>query len=187
MQAERQQDPGLHTLPLSLPASFRRRDFEAFHARDAEQVAERCDAAGLDKGFVHDRRAALLRVRREGSQALAELNFDGGAQPADGASLSRTCVRVLALQHDIDAFEAAFASHATLGPLIRRLAGLRIPLAATPFEALLWAIAGQQISVAAAVSLRRRLILAGGVRHSSGIACFPDAAAVLRSILVGRQ
>jgi len=30
---------------------------------------------------------------------------------------------------------------------------LRVPVAATPFEALTWAITGQQISVAAAVSI----------------------------------
>lgn len=49
----------------------------------------------------------------------------------------------------------------------------------TPFEALVWAIAGQQISVAAALALRRRMIEACGVRHSSGMLCFPDAAALL--------
>src|SRR5690606_4066757 len=49
---------------------------------------------------------------------------------------------------------------------------------ATPFEALAWAITGQQISVKAAVSVRRRLIRACGVSHSSGLLCFPDAEGV---------
>ncbi|TAL03126.1 MAG: DNA-3-methyladenine glycosylase 2 family protein, partial [Porticoccaceae bacterium] len=40
-------------------------------------------------------------------------------------------------------------------------------------------IIGQQISLAAAISVRRRLIEAVGVRHSSGLACFPDAERLL--------
>jgi len=47
--------------------------------------------------------------------------------------------------------------------LLATQAGLHVPAAPTPFEALSWAIMGQQISVAVAVSLRRKLIEAAGV------------------------
>ena len=56
--------------------------------------------------------------------------------------------------------------------------GLRVPVTATPFEALSWAIIGQQISVRAAVGVRRNLIRAAGLVHVSGQACYPDASAV---------
>ncbi len=53
-------------------------------------------------------------------------------------------------------------------------------LAATPFEALTWAITGQQISLSAALSLRRKLIRAAGLGHSGGLACYPDAGSIAR-------
>jgi len=84
-------------------------------------------------------------------------------------------VRMLGLTQQIDDFERAYRAHPQLGPLIAMNPGLRIPLTATPFEALAWAITGQQISLGAAISLRRRMILAAGVRHSSGLVCHPDA------------
>ena len=55
-----------------------------------------------------------------------------------------------------------------------------VPQSASPFEALSWAIIGQQISVAAAVSIRRRLIQTTGRRHSSGLYCYPDARDIAR-------
>lgn len=59
-----------------------------------------------------------------------------------------------------------------------------MPQAATPFEALSWAITGQQISLAAAVSIRRRLIETTrdttGLCHSSGLACYPNAETLAR-------
>jgi DNA-3-methyladenine glycosylase II len=56
---------------------------------------------------------------------------------------------------------------------------LRVPQSASPFEALSWAITGQQISVSAAISLRRKLIQRVGVLHSSGIACYPGPEQIL--------
>ena len=95
------------------------------------------------------------------------------------ADFERMVHRMLGLTQAVEAFEAAFASHPHLGPLIARQPGLRVPLAATPFEALVWAVAGQQISVTAALSLRRKMILAVGLRHTaSGLHCHPDAAAL---------
>ncbi|RZA05478.1 MAG: DNA-3-methyladenine glycosylase 2 family protein, partial [Moraxellaceae bacterium] len=49
-----------------------------------------------------------------------------------------------------------------------------VAVTATPFEAISWAITGQQISVYAAISIRRKLIQLTGVQHSSGLMCYPD-------------
>jgi DNA-3-methyladenine glycosylase II len=83
--------------------------------------------------------------------------------------------RMLGLDQGVDEFEARYREHAQLGGMIARQSGLRVPVAATPFEALTWAVTGQQISVGAAVSLRRKLVLATGVRHSAGLLCYPEA------------
>ncbi|HEX5344124.1 MAG TPA: DNA-3-methyladenine glycosylase 2, partial [Duganella sp.] len=57
----------------------------------------------------------------------------------------------------------------------RKQPGLRIVQSATVFEALTWAIIGQQINLSFAIALRRTFILQAGRQHSSGLWCYPDA------------
>lgn len=121
---------------------------------------------GAEKG-ISEQRSEEGRARADGSEAVA-------------AALERLARRMLGLTQPVAAFERAHARHPQLGPLIARRPGLRVPLAATPFEALSWAITGQQISLGAAVALRRRLIAAAGLRHSGGLGCYPDARSLLR-------
>ncbi len=79
---------------------------------------------------------------------------------------------------------AGLARRATRDPVVARLVagrrGLRVPLTATPFEALVWAILGQQINLAFAATLRRRVIAASGRRHHGGMIAHPTAADVAR-------
>lgn len=166
-----------HTLPL--PADFRSQDLLAFHARDREALAEQVGVDTLRKGLWRQGRAVCLQI--DFSPGLAQVHWQLGAgDPALAAQQVLPLVqRMLGLTQDVAAFEAQWAGHALLGPVLERQAGLRVPLAGTPFEALAWAIMGQQISVAAAVSLRRRLIVAADLRHASGLYCHPQAEQVL--------
>lgn len=161
---------------LALPPGFRPADILEFHGRDAQAVGERTGPGHLAKGLLWQGRAACLSVRFADGVAAAELAVDGGQ--ADSAALAVAVCRLLGLDQPVEVFERAHGSHPQLGPLLARQAGLRVPRAATPFEALSWAITGQQISLAAAISLRRKLILAAGLRHAGGLVCYPDAARV---------
>jgi DNA-3-methyladenine glycosylase II len=49
---------------------------------------------------------------------------------------------------------------------------------ATVFEALTWAIIGQQINLPFAIALRRTFILQAGRQHRNGLWCYPEAADV---------
>lgn len=175
---------------VELPHGFRAGDVLAFHGRDSSQTAECTDARTLMKGLTWSGLAACLTIRFHARQADVELKID--KPPTDGvtldgigpnassdanktAELQRMAVRMLGLTQQIDDFERAYRTHPQLGPLIAGHPGLRVPLTTTPFEALAWAITGQQISLGVAISLRRRMILAAGMRHSSGLACHPDA------------
>ncbi|WP_210433542.1 DNA-3-methyladenine glycosylase family protein [Zobellella endophytica] len=166
---------GRLALSLSLPAGFRPGDILAFHRRDPEAIAERVDEAGLHKGLLWQGRPACLSIRFQGSVAVVRLAVDGRVAEADSPALEAMARRMLGLEQDVAAFEARYREHPQLGELLGRQRGLRVPLTATPFEALVWAVTGQQISVAAAVSIRRRLLLAAGLRHSSGLLCHPAA------------
>ncbi|HNA83227.1 MAG TPA: AlkA N-terminal domain-containing protein [Thiobacillaceae bacterium] len=165
---------------LSLPADFRPQEVLAFHRRDPLRVAECVEGATLRKGLMWAGQPACLTVDLTESRARASLAIDGQATAPPVKDLEALARRMLGLDQPIAGFVAAFRLHPLLGPLIRDRPGLRVPLAASPFEALTWAIAGQQISVHAAVTVRRRLILGAGARHSSGLWCYPDERGVAR-------
>lgn len=165
-------------LALDLPADFRCEDILEFHRRDRLGVAERVQDGMLEKGITWNGHPACLCIRFAGDRAEVTLRIDGERDGLDERDLLAMAGRMLGLTQSIAVFEAAFSVHPQLGRLIERQRGLRVPLAATPFEALTWAITGQQISVAAAVALRRKLIGAAGLRHSSGLFCYPDARAI---------
>lgn len=163
-----------------LPDGFRTNDILAFHKRDPLMLAERVDAGTLQKGLMWKGLAACLTIRFHARRADAELVVDGSLAGSESYSLKYMVRRMLGLTQQIEDFEQAYRDHPQLGPLIARQTGLRVALTATPFEALTWAVTGQQISVHAALSLRRRLIEAAGLKHSGGLGCYPDAGQIAR-------
>jgi DNA-3-methyladenine glycosylase II len=64
--------------------------------------------------------------------------------------------------------------------VVKHLPGLRIVQSATVFEALTWAIIGQQINLSFAIALRRTFIQLAGRRHPRGLLCYPEAADIAR-------
>jgi DNA-3-methyladenine glycosylase II len=178
---------------IPLPASFRAGDILAFHRRDAQEIAERVTASSLHKGLLWADAPACLSIHLAADMATAELDIDdiddiddsegsdginginGNAATSSEAAFQAMLRRMLGLTQDVEQFASRYHQHPQLGPLIAGRPGLRVPLTATPFEALTWAITGQQISVRAAVSVRRKLIVATGLRHSSGLFCYPEA------------
>lgn len=164
---------------LPLPVDFDREAFLDFHRRDVQAVAERVDAKRLDKALIWQQIPALLVVEfSEPGQARVVLQPDSDV-PLTGVSLAAFARHLLGLDQPTQEFETKVADHPLVGALVRSQAGLRVPQSASPFEALSWAIIGQQISVAAAVSIRRRFILALGRQHCSGLYCYPDASDVI--------
>jgi len=160
---------------IDLPDNFRPGDFLTFHRRDPREIAEKVSERLLRKGIVWGGHPACLTVRLDGQQAEAELRIDGSLPDSGSAALRAMVHRMLGLAQQVEVFEQTYREHPQLGPLIASQPGLRVPVTATPFEALTWAVMGQAISVNAAVSLRRKLILLAGVRHSSGLFCYPEA------------
>jgi DNA-3-methyladenine glycosylase II len=165
---------------LRLPDRYRPAVILAFHGRDKTSEAEEVRDDRLAKGLMWNGRPAHLEIVFEAGDAYADLEVDGDPGAGDETAFRAMVTRMLGLTQTIEAFEASHAVHPDAGRLIARHSGLRLPVAATPFEALVWAVTGQQISVAVAVSLRRKLIALAGVRNSRGFLCHPDAVAVSR-------
>jgi 3-methyladenine DNA glycosylase/8-oxoguanine DNA glycosylase len=100
--------------------------------------------------------------------------------PAAMAEAHRILLRMIGLGSDASGFEARGKRDAAIRRLTAASPGLRIPLTPSIFEALAWAIIGQQINLAFATALRRDLIdLAGTlVPGSSDMRLHPDAAII---------
>lgn len=166
------------SLNIPLPNDFRLQDFLEFHSRDALGISERTTNSSLEKGILWSGLPARIRISFKHDTVMAELSLDG-AMPAQSESKFESLVlNMLGLNQPTNRFQDTFKSHPHIGKLIAEQHGLRVPQAASLFEALTWAITGQQISLSAAISIRRKLIQHIGITHSSGIACYPDAAQV---------
>ncbi|OQS42979.1 DNA-3-methyladenine glycosylase family protein [Chromobacterium haemolyticum] len=162
------------SLSLSLPEDFRREDFMAFHRRDAQELSERVTADGLRKGLLWRGAPACLGMDFAADTVRVGLDADTPPRVGDEAVLISMARRMLGLEQPVADFERAHRSHPQLAGLLAARPGLRVPQTTTPFEALVWAVTGQQISVHAAISLRRRLMQLVGNRHSGGLLCHPS-------------
>ncbi|MDX1803556.1 MAG: 3-methyladenine DNA glycosylase 2 [Alcanivorax sp.] len=161
---------------LPLPAGFRLEDLLDFHRRDPLQLAEQVGATGLRKSICWQGQPLVMELAFAATQVSICLHGPG-KDALEPALARRWLARLIGIDQPVELFEQAFAEHPQLGPLLGRNAGLRLAQTATPFEALSWAIIGQQISVQAAVSIRRRLIAQAGVMQD-GLHCYPDAGRV---------
>jgi DNA-3-methyladenine glycosylase II len=167
---------------IALPRNFRLADFLAFHQRDAQMLSEIVSERQLHKGIIWEGMPACITFTFAKKQVDIILHIDSRRKKHDvekiHARLQQHAQHMLGLNQTIGDFEKFIADNPQLNHLIAKQSGLRVPQAATTFEALTWAIIGQQISVSAAVSVRRNFIQHTGLKHSSGIWCYPSAAQV---------
>jgi DNA-3-methyladenine glycosylase II len=167
-------------LNIGLPADYRRQDVMSFHGRDAEGLAERIAGERIRKGVMIKGAPAVLDIDlgAQPGQALCTVDVDGA--PTHMHEQMHEQVRgmllnVLGLRIDPAPFEAAVAGDPLFAPLVARERGLRVIQSASVFEALSWAIIGQQINLGFAIALRRTFIGLAGRAHNSGLWCYPDA------------
>lgn len=165
---------------IALPAGYRSTDIFSFHSRDPARLAERVDGNRLRKSVMIDAVPVLLDVSIGEREALCSITADGELSPDCKAQVDDALLNILGLRIDPAPFLDAVRADKLLGPLTARQGALRIVQSATIFEALTWAIIGQQINLPFAISLRRTFIEQAGKAHSSGLWCYPEAADVAR-------
>jgi DNA-3-methyladenine glycosylase II len=165
------------TFSIALPPGYRRQDALTFHGRDTQGLAEQVDGDHIRKGVLLDGVPTLLELRFNATQAVCAVDA------ADARVLPRAreaLVNMLGLRIDPAAFARLAFDDVLFAPLIEREPGLRVIQAPTVFEALTWAIIGQQINLTFAISLRRSFIEQAGRAHPSGLWCYPEAGDVAR-------
>lgn len=167
--------------------------FELPEPFDVELVLTglRSSSFGTPYSFVGP--ATVRRVLRFADEPVAvDFTFSRSrlqATVAAGAALTTDELASLTthlwgLADDLAACYASLGGDPLLGPLVDRFAGLRLIRAADLYEALLSAILGQQISVASAQSVRRRLMVGIGDRLSvegAEVVGYPSPARLLEA------
>jgi DNA-3-methyladenine glycosylase II len=163
---------------LDLPKHYRAEEVLGFHARDPAQLAERITDHSISKAVVINGHPALIDVSLQ--TQTAHCTVQTGDKNFSLVIAQLIVSGLLGLTIPSVQFEWKMQKNLLLGPLVKRQRGLCIPQAATPFEALTWAIIGQQINLRFAIQLRHTFIAIAKIYHPSGLMCYPDAAAVCK-------
>ncbi len=151
---------------FALPSGYRTADALAFHGRDPESPGERIHGDTLEKALWLDQHPCRLSLRLGPQEAEAKV--DGDRTVPEGVVR-----RLLGLHLAPESFEVQVKQDPLFKSLVRARPGLRVLLTATPFEALVWAILGQQINLALAFRLRQRVIRRYGTEVCEGLIAHP--------------
>ncbi len=149
---------------LNLPRAYDATEILKYHARDPRSPCERVNGQRIFKALKLVEGAAVLEISMEGEGAWCRLHPEV-PRAARTMQFVHTCaLRMLGLCCDVEIMEARMARSEDCASLFAMHPGLRLALVPSGFDALCWAIIGQQINVAFAASLRRELIELGGER-----------------------
>ena len=144
---------------LHLPAGWRADEILGYHGRDPESLCERVEDRRMFKALLSEDGPVVLEIALERESAWCRVHAAHAVGPEAMELAQMAALRMLGLTGDVDAIRNA-APRATrdfrLCSTNRR--GMRVPMTATPFDALCWAIIGQQINVKFAAALRREML-----------------------------
>jgi DNA-3-methyladenine glycosylase II len=163
---------------MQLPVGFRSEDFLTFHGRDKQQISEKITTSTLQKALIFKSSPALLELEFTKGQVSYSLELDNSTITPEQSEITSLIQHMLGFNQAIEMFEQAYNDHPFIGSIVTTQAGLRVPVSVSPYEALTWAIIGQQVSLSAAISMRRKFIQQANLPHSSGLFCYPSPAHV---------
>jgi len=141
---------------IPLPADYRALEVLAYHARDPEGLTERSEGNRIWKALTSADGPVVMQLTLEPAQVSVQVHSDHRIGGESMAALHNDALHMLGLVNQIDQFERRHAA------FVKPRRGLRLPLIPRGFDALCWAITGQQINLKFASALRRAMIgLAG--------------------------
>ncbi|MGH2831323.1 MAG: DNA-3-methyladenine glycosylase family protein [Solirubrobacteraceae bacterium] len=146
--------------------------------RRAHNAIDRWDGHGYSRVLLLDDQAVMVSVAQGGSCDAPRLavTLAGGPIDPDAEALARSALeRLLGLTVDVSGFAAMAAQDPVLGELAARMRGFRPPRFPTVFEALVNAVACQQLSITVGVYLLNRLAAA----HGRAVSADADSPAAL--------
>ncbi|BDU73065.1 DNA-3-methyladenine glycosylase 2 [Mesoterricola silvestris] len=163
---------------LDLPPGYRQEDVLAYHGRDPLSLSERVEGSTLFKAIRLEDTDTLLEIEFRGRAVRVRIRPAEKADPIFMGKVHHRVVRMLGLATDPAPFEGFLAGDPRFQALVEARRGLRIPLTADVWESLVWAILGQQVNLAFAYTLRRRLTDLCGGAVSGDLKAHPTPRAV---------
>lgn len=158
------------------PAPPYRLDLTAWALRRRpDNVVDRFEAGVYRRVIVADGTPIALAIRQAGGvdAPLLEVEAAGPLSEAALVHAARPALdRILGLSVDVSAFHRLAAADPHLGPLAARLRGIRPPRYPSAFEALVNAVACQQITLSLGIKVLNRLVEAYGL-ELGGAHAFP--------------
>lgn len=126
-----------------------------YYQRRAGELVDQVEDGAYRRLLTVDGELVLVEARASGGRLSARLRAGRAERlPAAAAALRRN----LGLDDDLNAFARAVAGDEVLTALIERRRGLRLVRTQTPFEALIWAVIGQQINLTFAFRLKADVV-----------------------------
>jgi AraC family transcriptional regulator of adaptative response / DNA-3-methyladenine glycosylase II len=139
----------------------------AFLARRAIPGIELIDAGAYQRVVGTATGSGFIRVTADATQPVLVLEMEGIDAP-DVADIVLRVRRLFDLDADLAAAARVLARDPLLARGLARRPGLRVPGGWDGFEVAVRAVLGQQVSVAGATTLARRLVAAHGTRRRDG-------------------
>ncbi len=173
--------PGAGAVTLRLPARrpFAGAEVLAFLGARAIPGIEHWDGVAYRRSLRLPNGAGLVVLRAEELHVLADLHLTDWADLTAAVQRVR---RLLDLDADPQAVDRALGADPLLAPLVRAAPGRRAPGSVDPFETVVRAVVGQQVSVAGAATVAAGLVARHGERSpiadDAVTMLFPDPAAL---------
>jgi len=163
---------------LDLPADFRLEDALAYHGRDPLSLTEQVAGTTLFKAMRAEGHDMVLELAFRDRAVKVRVHAGGPPDPYVMGRIHHRVVRMLGLATDPAPFEGFLAADPAFSALVAPRRGLRIPLTADVWESLVWAILGQQVNLAFAYTMRRRLTQHCGGALTGDLRAHPPPEAV---------
>lgn len=168
---------------LKLPDGFDSHYMMRYHLRDKNSLSEYFEHGIFTKALWINRKPLIIHLRIDKVSAHcywqaseANTNINNAEEQPDGVLVHQQVMRLLGLNTNITAFQTHLKKCEQHIKQLSLSPKIYIPMTATPFEALVWAIIGQQINLTFASSLRQALInLAGPTVENSELRIHPSA------------
>lgn len=166
-------------IELPLPPGFDVAYCLAYHGRDAAALSERVEGKTILKPLSLDGNSLLLTIRLEPEAGHVRVEPDIPLDAEGKAAVTLRVRRMLGLDSGAGLFEAVSRDSEHGRRVLGLRSGIHLPQTADAFEALCWAIIGQQINLAFCATLRREMVDLAGLEHrQTGLRAHPTAAQV---------
>ncbi|MFV3127869.1 DNA-3-methyladenine glycosylase family protein [Niveispirillum sp. KHB5.9] len=163
---------------IKLPAGYRADWVLSYHGRDPDGLSERVVDRTITKLLAPAGRAIRLDITLHDTHAALTAD-PGDVTDFEAARLQAAASRMLGVSGDVSGLEALAEDDPGVARLLSRCGpGLRLAQTASVFEAMCWAIVGQQVNLRFAGQLRRTLIELAGIDHPSGMKAHPTPAGI---------